>query len=382
MVYYVKKGKVPEQRHTYDDRSHIFKEELFGLKAFDGKYSLLYHKYDPAEIEKTSVEYREKLSSVDLVEHRHIKTGMLGKLNNFYTGRQTLFYNDSTSTGIIDTDTSPDTYFRNALCDEVFYVQSGKGSIESPFGTLKFRKGDFIYIPRGTTYRAVMDERSFFFFTISSDHMDIPAHYMNKYGQIKEGMPYYTRDIEIPEFHESTESPGEYHIMVDYGSYYLNISRTYPVLDLEGYDGYLYPFTINIDKFAPIVGKLHMPPPVHTVFEADHFMIGAFLPRLFDFHERAIPIPYYHNNIDSDELIFYSSGNFMSRKGIGEKSITMHVHGIIHGPQPGVVENSLGATKTDEVAIMVESYKWLMPTEKAESVKDKNYMYSWKAGKD
>ena len=167
----------------------IQKEELFGLKAFDGKYSLLYHKYDPAEIEKTSVEYREKLSSVDLVEHRHIKTGMLGKLNNFYTGRQTLFYNESTSTGIIDTDTSPDTYFRNALCDEVFYVQSGKGSIESPFGTLKFRKGDFIYIPRGTTYRAVMDERSFFFFTISSDHMDIPAHYMNKYGQIKEGMP-------------------------------------------------------------------------------------------------------------------------------------------------------------------------------------------------
>ncbi|EQB72800.1 MAG: hypothetical protein AMDU4_FER2C00128G0012 [Ferroplasma sp. Type II] len=379
MVYYVKRGKVPEQRHTYDMRSHIPKEELFGLNAFDGKYSLLYHRYDPAEVENTSVEYREKLSAVDLIEHRHLKTGSLGKLDNFYTGRQILFFNDTTTTGIIDTDATPDEYFRNALCDEVFYVQSGKGSIESPFGTLRFRQGDFIYIPKGTTYRAMINERSFFFFTISMDNIDIPGNYMNPYGQIKEGMPYYTRDIEIPEFNEINDGEGEYHIMVDYGNYYLKMTRKYPVNDLEGYDGYLYPFTINIDKFAPVVGKLHMPPPVHTVFESKHFMIGAFLPRLFDYHERAIPVPYYHNNIDSDELIFYSSGNFMSRKGIGEKSITMHVHGMIHGPQPGVVEKSIGAKKTDEVAIMVESYKWLLPTEKAESIKDKNYQFSWKS---
>jgi homogentisate 1,2-dioxygenase len=378
VVYYIKRGKVPEQRHTYDDRSKIPKEELFGLNAFDGKYSLLYHKYDPAEVENTSIEYKEKLSAVDLMEHRHLQTGLLGKLDNFYTGRQVLFFNNITSTGIIDTDATSSDYFRNALCDEVFYVHSGKGSIESPFGTLPYRPGDFIYIPKGTTYRAIISQRSFFFFTISSEHIDIPAHYMNAYGQIKEGMPYYTRDIGIPEFNENV-TPGPSHVIVDYGSYYLHITKKYPVMDLEGYDGYLYPFTINIDKFAPIVGKLHMPPPVHTVFESKTFMIGAFLPRLFDFHERSIPVPYYHNNIDSDELIFYSSGNFMSRKGIGEKSMTMHVHGMIHGPQPGVVQKSIGAKKTDEVAIMVESYKWLLPTEKAESIKDKNYQFSWKA---
>jgi homogentisate 1,2-dioxygenase len=381
MVYYVKMGRVPEQRHTYDDKNHIQKEELFGLNAFDGRYSLLYHKFDPAEIESSSVEYEEKLTPVNLMEHRHLRTGELGKLDNFYTGRQVLFFNDSTSTGIIDTDANTDEYFRDALCDEVFFVHSGSGAIQSPFGILKFRAGDFIYIPKGTTYRTTMDERSFFFFTISTEHMEIPENYINKYGQLKEGMPYYSRDIQIPEFIEPENKTGNYRVKVDYGQYYINTVRNFPVFDLEGYDGYLYPFSINIDKFAPIVGKLHMPPPVHTVFESKDFMIGAFLPRLFDFHERAIPIPYYHNNIDSDELIFYSSGNFMSRKGIGEKSITMHVHGMIHGPQPGVVEKSIGAEKTDEVAIMVESYKWLLPTEKAESIKDKNYQYSWKSEK-
>ncbi len=379
MVFYIKRGKVPEFRHTYIDKDNLLKEELFGFDAFDSEYSLLYHLYDPAELEVVQKEPKKLYGKIDETKHRHVKTGKFKKYSDFFYGRKTLFFNDILSIGIINPESNSDYYFRNAVCDELFFVHYGSGEILSIFGKNNYKKGDFIYIPKGTTYKINIKEESYFFFVTSLDHIKIPERYLNKYGQLKEGTPYYDRDFNVPEFMEPEESgKSDYSIKINYMNCYMNIKRNYPVFDVVGWDGYLYPFTLNVNKMAPIVGKLHMPPPVHQTFESKTFMVGSFLPRPFDFNDKSIPIPYYHNNIDSDELIFYSSGNFMSRKGIEPGSITLHVHGMIHGPQPGLMENSIGKKSTDEVAIMVETYKRLYVTNTMLNNEEKDYYLSWK----
>ncbi len=378
MVYYIRHGEMPESRHTYTGRDKLLREELFGLKAFDGEYSLLYHLYDPAEVESISREDKKEFIKINESMHRHIKTMKFKEDSDFFYGRMVLFLNDEISIGIIRPEKNADYYFRNAVADELFFVHNGSGEIISIFGRNKYRKGDFIFIPRGTTYKINISENSYFFFIVSKTHIKIPHRYLNEYGQIKEGYPYYDRDFNVPEFIAPETGVSEYNVKVDYGDYYMNIKRFYPLFDVAGWDGYLYPFTLNIDKMAPIVGKLHMPPPVHETFESDNFMVGSFLPRPFDFHEKSIPIPYYHNNINSDEIIFYSSGNFMSRRGIETGSITLHVHGMIHGPQPGLLEKSICQKGTDEVAIMVETYKELYATELTLKNEEKDYYLSWK----
>lgn len=377
-MYYVKYGKLPEFRHTYINKDNLLREELFGLDAFDSEYSLLYHLYDPAEVESITKEPKKIYEKIDDVKHRHIKTEKFKKYSDFFYGRKILFFNDIISIGIIKPENNCDYYFRNAICDELFFVHYGSGEILSIFGKNNYKKGDFIYIPKGTTYKINIKEDSYFFFVTSKDHIKIPEKYLNKYGQLKEGAPYYDRDFNIPEFIKPENKKLNCDIKVNYENYYMNIKRKYPVFDVSGWDGYLYPFTLNIDKIAPVVGKLHLPPPVHQTFESKTFMVGSFLPRPFDFNEKSIPIPYYHNNIDSDELIFYSSGNFMSRKGIEKGSITLHVHGMIHGPQPGLLEKSIGSKSTDEVAIMVETYKKLYVTDTMVNNEEKDYYLSWK----
>jgi homogentisate 1,2-dioxygenase len=379
MVFYVKQGKITESRHTFDDSKHILREELFGEESFDGPYSLLYHEREPTRVK--SIRRIEKKpirdGSQEELRHRHLKGFQVSPHGDFINGRTYLMFNEDMSMGLIKPGEETNQFFRSALNEQLFYVQKGEGVLNSPLGALRFSRGDYVYVPKGTTYEIKYEQGSEFFFVESKDRLSVPPRYLNIYGQIKEGSPYYTRDIRYPVLGEPNLSNGDFKVLVDFGDYYLEETRDQHPFDVAGWDGYLFPWAVNISLMAPIVGRLHQPPPVHETFSSRGFMVGTFLPRKYDFHPRAIPISYYHSNIDTDEVLFYSSGNFMSRKGISEGSLTLHVRGLIHGPQPGAVEGAIGKEGTDEIAVMVEAYKPLKLTREALGIEDTEYMSSW-----
>ena len=379
MVFYVRMGEVPRYRHTFDDRNRLLREELFGEEGFDGTYSLLYHEGEPTRV--SGVEEREKPEfdpvTDSITVHRHFRTSLLTRKGDFVSGRRYLLHNARVRIGITKPEKKMQIPFRHALSEQLFFIQSGKAKFHSIFGSLKVSSGDYLYVPKGTTYAMTYDNDLVSLFLESFDRMDIPKRYLNRYGQLREGTPYYTRDIRIPSL-EGNGVPGLGHdVLIDYDTRYLLEKRKTSLFDVVGWDGYLFPFALNVNDMAPVVGKLHQPPPVHETLSGKSFMVGTFLPRLFDFHPRSIPISYYHNNIDTDEFLFYSSGNFMSRKGIEAGAITLHVRGIIHGPQPGAVEASIGAKSTDETAVMIEAYDPLLPTKTSLEIEDRDYMNSW-----
>ena len=381
MVYYVRQGIITESRHTYDDSKHILKEELFGEESFDGPYSLLYHEREPTRVKSIRRIEKPHLSdgSDDELRHRHLKGFQVKPHGDFISGRTCLMFNDDVEMGLIKPQEQMSCFFRSAIKEQLFFVQKGEGEMKSSLGTLKFSRGDYISIPKGTTYEMKYGQGSEFFYVESRERMGIPARYLNIYGQIKEGSPYYSRDIRHPTLGKPNLEDGNYRVLVDFGDYYLEETRDQHPFDVAGWDGYLFPWAINVSLMAPIVGRLHQPPPVHETFSSKSFMVGTFLPRKYDFHPRAIPISYYHSNIDTDEVLFYSSGNFMSRKGISEGSLTLHVRGLIHGPQPGAVQGAIGKEGTDEVAVMVEAYRPLKLTKEAKAIEDSAYMSSWYA---
>lgn len=379
MVYYVKQGIVPESRHTFDDRNKLRREELFGEESFDGPYSLIYHINEPTRVSSVQTEKKHEDSEKDsIMLHRHFKTAGIEYSTDHFRSRQVLLFNSTLKLGVMKIKgRQSDSFYRNALHDEVFFIHRGKGTLRSMLGDIPFRQNDYVYIPKGTTYKIDHEGDLYTFFVQSRERIGIPPRYLNVYGQLKEGTPYYERDFRSPVLGKPSMEKGDYTVYVDYSSYFAVEKRDENPFDVEGWDGYLYPYAINAENMAPIVGKLHQPPPVHETFSGKSFMIGTFLPRKFDFHPRSIPISYYHSNIDTDEVLFYSSGNFMSRKGIEPGSITIHVRGLIHGPQPGSVEKAIGKDETDEIAVMVEAYEPLIPTVKSEEIEDKGYMKSW-----
>jgi homogentisate 1,2-dioxygenase len=380
MVFYVKQGEMPESRHTFQSRQNLLREELFGEESFDGPYSLIYHRNEPTRVKNLRRE--EKTNAPNAVNkefiHRHLDGLKLDREGNFFTGRQYLLLNSKLYIGITKPAEKFNDLFRSALNDQLFFVHEGSGMLRSVFGDLNFSAGDYVYVPKGTTYCIDYTSDLVVFFLESSERIGIPPRYLNIYGQITEGSPYYSRDIRYPFLSKEKRTGRDlYRVYVDYTDHYAVEDRDENPMDVVGWDGYLYPFAININSMAPIVGKLHMPPPVHETFSGKSFMVGTFLPRKFDFHPRSIPISYYHSNIDTDEVLFYSSGDFMSRKGISKESITLHVRGLIHGPQPGAVEGAIGKTETNEVAVMIEAYDPLGITKKAEQIENKDYMKSW-----
>ncbi|MCL4447764.1 MAG: homogentisate 1,2-dioxygenase [Candidatus Thermoplasmatota archaeon] len=377
MVYYVKQGRMPRTRHTFDGRKKLLREELFGEESFDGSYSLLYHRYEPTrirsirEVEKRNIVY--KLQET----HKLVDTELVKREGDFVTGRKSLFGNEHLTISILKPARPSNTYFRHGVSDQLFYVRKGKGVLKSMMGDLSFETGDYIYVPKGTTYTLDYSEDSEFLLIESKDNISIPQKYLNKYGQLKEGVPYYSRDIRHPVLNTKNHGNGTYEVYVDFDEKYIVETRTEDPFDLEGWDGYHYPFALNVKDIMPLVGKIHQPPPVHETFSSNSFMVGTFLPRKYDFHDRAIPISYYHSNVDTDEFLYYASGNFMSRKGVRAGSMTLHVRGMIHGPQPGTVENAIGKEETNETAIMVESYARIGMSSEAEGLEIKNYMKTW-----
>ena len=378
MAYYVKNGKLPESRHTYQEKDDLRREELFGEESFEGAYSLLYHLYEPTNSSGYSIVNRKEEKYADAPHiHRYLRTGMLKREGNLVNGRKTILMNSRVKVQILVPEGTTEDFYRNALHEMLIYVHSGSGTFTCPMGNIKFSKGDYLYVPKGTTFRMEYTREAYFLFLLSMDTLKIPSRYLNSYGQLKEGTLYYTRDIRPPEFFPPETKAGKYVMHIEYDTYYVVQEFENSPLDLEGWDGYLYPFAISTENMAPIVGKLHMPPPIHETMSSKSMMVATFLPRKFDFHPRSIPISYYHNNVDVDEFLFYSSGNFMSRKGIEPGSATLHVRGLTHGPQPGAIENAIGKEGTDEVAVMIETYDPLLLTETGAGIDQEGYMKSW-----
>ncbi len=384
MPFYHKLGKIPAKRHIAfykDDGKSLYREELFGTRGFSGIYSNKYHIHMPSGAMSIN---EIAPPSIDAWQDAPLQWNLFHTDRNKSTGdhfqsRMLYVYNSHCAISTATPDQKSGFFYKNAYSHEMIFVHRGKGFISSEFGRLDFDNGDYIIIPKGAMYQ--MDFESYgnnkLFILESAVQFDIPEHYRNEYGQLLEAAPYCERDFRVPEFVEPIDKLGEYKIHIKTGPRLFEHILNHHPFDVVGWDGFVYPYAFNIKEFAPKVGKIHLPPPIHAVFSTPHFLVCNFVPRLFDFHLEAIPAPYYHSNVDSDEILYYVEGNFMSRKGIEEGSITLHPMGLPHGPQPGKTEASIGAKETFEYAVMVDTFDPLLLTNNVSKTIDPGYSQSW-----
>ena len=379
MPFYQKRGQIPEKRHTqfYDDSDKIYWEELISREGFNWIYSNVYHINPPTAVSKVG-EFQKNNLDPWKKEHRHhhLFTHKLNSSGDAISARTPLFFNSDLTIYKAHVDTSMDIYYRNGHHDEVIFTHEGKGSLYSNFGKLELGPGDYTVIPRGTIWQLEINEPMKQVIIETSGPLETPSRYRNRHGQLLENSPFSERDIRTPEYmRPKTDGPVNIKVRLKdgYQSYeYL----THP-FDIIGWDGYFFPWVFNIHDFMPITGKVHQPPPVHQVFQAPGLVICNFVPRLYDYHPHAVPAPYAHSNLDSDEILYYIKGDFMSRKGVEEGSITFHPMGLPHGPQPGKIKESLGAKETNELAVMIDTFKPLQITTQATKVDDSDYPSSW-----
>ena len=383
MPYYRRVGDVPAKRHVaHRIDGRLMAEELMGLNGFSEESALLYHRHAPTAIiaaEAVSAE-PERLNPNHPLLPRHLRLHECKQGGDPVTGRQLLLANDDVRISYaVGDETSP--LVRNAAGDELVYLESGQARLESVFGTLEVSQGDYVVVPTSTTHRWVIEggpEPVRFLIAEASGHISIPDRYLSSRGQLKEGAPFSERDLRGPAgplVVEEEEVPVLVRNRTGTTRY---IYRNHP-FDVIGWDGCLYPYAFSIHGFEPIVGRFHQPPPVHQTFSGPNFVVCSFVPRLFDFGEDAIPIPYNHANVDSDEVLFYCGGDFMSRvgSGIAQGSVSLHPSGFVHGPQPGSVEAAIGKPGTEELAVMVDTFRPLEIGQTALDVEDESYAWSW-----
>ena len=382
-MYYRQMGQIPHKRHTMFKKADgsLFREQVMGTRGFAGTQSILYHHHMPTEIVKSELvgsylpEYEEQQS----LKHRHFMTSKAHLEGDALKARNYLMGNQDLLIGTAKVTERMSCFYRNGDGDELLYIHYGSGKLETMFGTISYREGDYLIIPIGTIYRVIPNkqETTQLLFIESFSQITTPKRYRNEYGQLLEHSPFCERDIRGPEKLVTFGQKGEFEIITkSRGVISSHILGHHP-FDVVGWDGYLYPWAFNIEDFEPITGRVHQPPPVHQTFEGNHFVVCSFVPRLFDYHPEAIPAPYYHSNVNSDELLYYVKGNFMSRKGVQEGSITLHPGGIPHGPHPGKVEASIGKRETLELAVMIDTFHPLKMVKYAQEIEDPGYMYSW-----
>ena len=351
-----------------------------GLRGFSGIQSILYHIRQPTSIVKTSLISYEENSFINNrpVHPIHLSTFSHKTSGDPIESRLWLMGNKDVKIGISTPDKEMDYFYRNALCDELFFVHKGKGVLHSQFGRLPFHEGDYVVIPVGTTYYIENTKGKCRFLTVESrGRIEPPKKYRNEYGQFLERSPYCERDIRVPEELTPIDKEGEHEVRVRHGSRYTSITLDHHPLDVVGWDGFLYPWIFNISDFEPITGRVHQPPPVHQTFAADGYVLCSFVPRMYDYHPESIPAPYNHSNVNSDEVLYYVEGEFMSREGIDIGSFTIHPAGIPHGPHPGTIEKSIGEKRTEELAVMIDTFHPLLLTKEALALEDKEYEKSW-----
>lgn len=382
-MYYRQMGKIPHKRHTMlkKDDGTLFREQVMGTRGFSGTQSILYHHYMPTEVVKSELigSYLPDYEDQQSLSHRHFFTSNIGTEGDALGAREYLLGNSDLLIGTANVTKEMTSFYRNGDGDEMLFIHYGKGKIETMFGSISYRQGDYIILPIGTIYRVVPEtsETTKILFIESFSQITTPRRYRNEYGQLLEHSPFCERDLRGPEALVSYDEKGEFEVITkSRGMLHSHVLGHHP-LDVVGWDGYLYPWAFNIEDFEPITGRVHQPPPVHQTFEGYNFVVCSFVPRLYDYHPEAIPAPYYHSNVNSDELLYYVEGNFMSRKGVQEGSITLHPSGIPHGPHPGKIEASIGKKETLELAVMIDTFKPLKVVKKAQTIEDPNYMYSW-----
>ncbi|WP_134768249.1 homogentisate 1,2-dioxygenase domain-containing protein [Nocardioides sp. 1609] len=389
MAHYRQVGEVPPKRHTQhrDPQGRLYYEELMGEEGFSSDSSLLYHRGVPSAI--SSAEVWELPDQTRVPNHplkpRHLKLHDLETGPDAVLDRRLVLGNADVRISYVTTGTDATPLYRNAIGDECVYVESGSGTVETVFGVLAYRTGDYVVIPRATTHRWVPAEASQLYPIEANSHVAPPRRYLSRYGQLLEHAPYCERDLHGPTAVHLLDGPdrSDVEVLVKHrvagsivGTRYTYATHPF---DVVGWDGCLYPYTFNIDDYMPITGKVHQPPPVHQVFEGHNFVICNFLPRKVDYHELAVPVPYYHSNVDSDEVMFYVGGDYEARKGsgIGLGSISLHPGGHAHGPQPSAIEASLGAEYFEESAVMVDTFAPLELGEAGLAVEDPAYAWTW-----
>ena len=384
MPHYMCVGAVPPKRHTQFRRADgtLYTEELIGNEGFSGMASLLYHHFPPVRVAKVTAcppldpieEWREPVQ-----RHYHLRTKTAKPAGDPISGRRPLMFNDDVTLAVVRPAEQLDGYFyKNGEADELFFIHEGSGRFETMYGALPYAEGDYVVIPHGTIYRVVMESTPQRWLLIESrGRIETPRRYRNEYGQLLEHAPFCERDMHPPAAPLAVIQEGKFEVRIRAGGRYSAYTYEHHPFDVVGWDGFLYPWTFNIRDFEPITGRIHQPPPAHQTFEAPNFVVCSFVPRKYDYHPLGIPAPYNHSNIDSEEVLYYVNGNFMSRRGIDVASFTLHPHGIPHGPHPGAAEASIGKEATDELAVMVDTFRPLKMTAWAKEYDDPGYPYSW-----
>ena len=383
MPHYQTRGSIPEKRHVTFKKpdGSLYAEELVSAEGFSDIYSIIYHNHPPTKVLgiDNPVDVTPEVIIDKNLQHRSFRGFSSKPEDDYLKSRNIVLTNDDVNIILAAPKKSmTDYFFKNAQADEMIFVHEGSGVFLSIYGALEFKEGDHIIVSRGTIYQFHFnDENNRLFIVESNQPLRFPKRYMNNAGQLLEHSPFHERDIKGPQKLITYDETGDFLVKIKQSNMiYPYHYETHP-FDAVGWDGYLYPFTFSIYDFEPITGRIHQPPPVHQTFETSTFVTCAFVPRLYDYHPESIPAPYHHSNIDSDEVLYYVEGDFMSRNNIEKGQITLHPMGIPHGPHPGAIERSIGKKDTNEYAVMVDTFKPLKLTKAAVNIEDKDYYKSW-----
>ena len=384
MPRYHKLGKIPHKRHTTfkKEDGSLYQEELFGTAGFAGISSLIYHLYPPtvvSEIKKLR-DTTPKIAIEKNMKAMSFQGFSIPKEDDYLESRKVLFANSDLHIGLArPKSSSKDYFFRNSDSDEMLFVHEGSGKLITMYGKIEFKYGDYLIIPRGVTYQIDFDtEDNRLLFVESFSPIFTPKGYRNHFGQLLEHSPFCERDFRLPEDLQTHDEKGEFKVLSKKQGIIWEYTHENHPFDVVGWDGFHYPYAFSIFNFEPITGRIHLPPPIHQQWEAAGFVVCSFVPRLYDYHPEAIPAPYHHSNIDSEELLYYVDGDFMSRNNIQKGQITLHPGGIPHGPHPGAIERSVGEKSTEELAVMIDPFNPVMITKEALKLEVDDYYKSWK----
>jgi len=383
MPRYHSLGKIPKKRHTTfkKEDGSLYQEELFGTAGFAGMSSLIYHIYPPtvvSEVKKVK-DLSPKIAVEKNMKALSFKGFSLPAEDDYLASRKVLFVNNDLKIGLAAPKSFSDDYFyRNSDSDEMLFIHVGSGKLNTMYGSLDFKYGDYLIIPKGTTYQIDFDTtENRILFIESASAIASPSRYRNNFGQLLEHSPFCERDFRLPKDLKTYDKKGKFKILSKKQDVLWEYTHENHPFDVVGWDGFNYPYAFSIFDFEPITGRIHMPPPIHQQWEANGFVVCSFVPRMYDYHPNSIPAPYHHSNIDSEELLYYVDGDFMSRNNIDKGQITLHPGGIPHGPHPGAIERSVGKKETEELAVMIDPFSPMMITEEAMNLQVDDYYKSW-----
>ncbi len=383
MPRYHSQGKIPHKRHTTFKKpdGSLYQEELFGTAGFAGMSSLIYHLHPPTVVSeiKRGKDVSPKIAIDKNMKALSFKGFSLQPEQDFLDSRKTLFVNNDLHIGLAaPKEFSKDYFYRNSDADEMLFIHIGSGKLRTMFGNIDFKYGDYLIIPRGITYQIDFDTpENRILYIESFSPIFTPNRYRNNFGQLLEHSPFCERDFRLPTDLETHDEQGEFKVISKKQGVLWEYTHANHPFDVIGWDGFHYPYAFSIHDFEPITGRIHMPPPIHQQWEAAGFVVCSFVPRMYDYHPESIPAPYHHSNIDSEELLYYVDGDFMSRNNIEKGQITLHPGGIPHGPHPGAIERSVGKKETGELAVMIDPFNPVMITEEAMNLQVDDYYKSW-----